>query len=172
MVGEVKGVELKRTNSSENSFKYLEIIQLDVWHKCHHLHSIKKFCHHFVISAAFYTRAYINVKTHSFHRNRSHGKGHIRFGISWLLFFVHHFVNTQPHARQTGIDFLWHGHFAKSKKPCMEWLYYPSRSHSHSFNSPPSFSHSSNCPNFSSILWLLRSILKRKYIIFGLSVSV
>lgn len=32
-------------------------------------------------------------------------------------------MNTQPHTRQTGIDFL--RHFAKSKKPCMGWLSIP-----------------------------------------------
>lgn len=52
-----------------------------------------------VIFAAFsvFTYAYINVKSHAFHRNHSHGKGHFWLVYLGFCFLYAIFMSTQPH---------------------------------------------------------------------------
>lgn len=68
-----------------------------------HQNSVVFFC---CINFSVFTYAWINVKMHAFHRNHSHGKGHFRLDISWLLFlfailWTHRHTHTRTQTRQT-----------------------------------------------------------------------
>lgn len=129
--------EWQRAQESNEPWEVVQIFENhSVWRVtsfscvCRHLHSIKILSSFRYFCCILHAHAYINEKTYAFHRNRSHGKGHMWFGISWLLFFVLPFCKHAA-THTTNGNWFFYGMGILLNLRNLVWNDYPSRSHCH-----------------------------------------